>query len=136
MSLETGREIHGRVVAELPITREVISRVEELGKQQDQIIPTTSLLRYEWRPGKPIASKDASKQIKLTGNDLITPEPFELPDPGPNPFTTTSIEEIPEPSNQTYKFKPDMQPTKENGSFEWKDQKLRREQDLRTHGNE
>ena len=36
MSLETGNTINGRVVARLPITDEVITRVEDLGRKQGQ----------------------------------------------------------------------------------------------------
>ena len=34
--LESGTQVDGRVVATLPITDEVIQRVEELGQQQNQ----------------------------------------------------------------------------------------------------
>ena len=36
MSLETGRDINGRVVQRMPITDDVIKQVEELGQNQQQ----------------------------------------------------------------------------------------------------
>ena len=36
LSLETGNEISGHVVAELPITDNIIARVEQLGRAQQQ----------------------------------------------------------------------------------------------------
>ena len=51
MSLETGNTINCRVVARLPITDEVITRVEDLGRKQGQSYGYSNMLRYEWRPG-------------------------------------------------------------------------------------
>ena len=51
MSLETGAEINGRVVAEIPLTVEVIDRVESLRKDQNQPFRASKMLKYEWRPG-------------------------------------------------------------------------------------
>ena len=58
MSLETGSKVNGRVVAEIPITDEVIERVEELGLQQQQPFRASRMLKYEWRPGIPIGDDD------------------------------------------------------------------------------
>ena len=58
MSLETGSKVNGRVVAEIPITDEVIERVEELGLQQQQPFRASRMLKYEWGPGIPIGDDD------------------------------------------------------------------------------
>ena len=54
MSLETEKEIDGRVVQSLPLTQKVIDRVEELGLEQNQPFSNNKALRYKWRPGTPI----------------------------------------------------------------------------------
>ena len=58
MSLETGQQIDGRVVARLPISTAVIERVEAFGREQNQPFRISKLLQYEWRPGTPIADDD------------------------------------------------------------------------------
>ena len=90
MSLETGRNINGRVVARLPITDAVIARVEELGMDQGQPFRPSKTLVYEWRPNKPVEEQDESVGESTTFEDTITPEPIEatLEDPSPNPFVT------------------------------------------------
>ena len=60
MSLETGQIVDGKVVAVLPVTDEIISRVEELGQQQKQPFRVSRMLKYEWRPGKPFESDDST----------------------------------------------------------------------------
>ena len=66
MSLETGEQIDGRVVAILPITEDVITRVEEFGQKQKQPYRESRMLQYEWRPGQNVGPDD---QI---GNDNHT----------------------------------------------------------------
>ena len=58
MSLETGVAIDGRVVAVLPITNEVVTRVETLGTQQRQPYRVSKMLQYKWRPGQAIEPDD------------------------------------------------------------------------------
>ena len=58
MSLETGQQIDGRVVARLPISTAVIERVEAFGREQKQPFRISKVLKYEWRPGKPIENDD------------------------------------------------------------------------------
>lgn len=59
-------------------------------------------------------------------NNLITPKPFELPDPGPNPFTTTSIEDVQETTNhQAYQTTLENQSMEGNAKNEKKNQKSR-----------
>ena len=58
MSLETGMQINGRVVATLPITNEVIERVEALGQDQQQPFRVSKMLKYEWRPGTALDNDD------------------------------------------------------------------------------
>eukprot|EP00557_Chaetoceros_sp_GSL56_P014228 CAMPEP_0176485814 /NCGR_PEP_ID=MMETSP0200_2-20121128/5240_1 /TAXON_ID=947934 /ORGANISM="Chaetoceros sp., Strain GSL56" /LENGTH=293 /DNA_ID=CAMNT_0017882483 /DNA_START=399 /DNA_END=1276 /DNA_ORIENTATION=+ len=57
MSLETGDQIDGRVVAVLPPT-DVIQRVETLGKDQKQPYRVSRMLKYEWQPGIPMDQDD------------------------------------------------------------------------------
>ena len=59
MSLETGEKIDGKVVAVLPITDDVIQRVEALGKTQQQPFKAPRMLQYEWIPEHAIAADDA-----------------------------------------------------------------------------
>src|SRR6056300_1048521 len=84
MSLETGLEINGRVIAELPITNAVIDRVEELGATQGQPIRTSKMLLFEWRPGKPLQGADEERVE--SDPILVTPDPVDMPDPRPNPL--------------------------------------------------
>ena len=46
-SLETGVAIDGHVAAVLPITNEVVTRVETLGTQQRQPYRISKMLQYE-----------------------------------------------------------------------------------------
>ena len=74
MSLETGSGINGRVVARLPITTNVIERVENLGKDQKQPYKITNMLRYEWRPGMEINGSD--DDCEIISEDTIIPTPI------------------------------------------------------------
>ena len=73
MSLETGSEINGRVVARLPITNNVIERVENLGKDRKQPYKITDMLRYEWRPGMELNS--SNDDCESISEDKIIPTP-------------------------------------------------------------
>ena len=88
MSLESGAQIDGRVVAELPLTEEVIERVEQFGLDQSQPYRASKMLKYEWRPGTTIGNEDIVIHIEDQTNDLVNPEPIlqELQPAGPNPF--------------------------------------------------
>ena len=89
MSLETGAVIDGRVVAVLPLTAEVIDRVESLGREQKQPFRVSKMLKYEWRPGQIVGDDDAYLTVEDENQDHgIIPEPVlpALPDAGPNPF--------------------------------------------------
>ncbi len=88
MSLETGAQIDGRVVAELPLTKEVIERVEEFGLKQSQPYRASKMLKYEWRPGTTIGDDDIVIHIEDQNEVMIQPEPIEqeLQPAGPNPF--------------------------------------------------
>ena len=66
MSLETGAQIDGRVVASLPITNDVIDCVESLGKAQNQPFNLATRLRYEWRPGHPVEDNDPAPPVNTT----------------------------------------------------------------------
>ena len=76
MSLETGAKINGRVVAELPITDEVIHRVEELGVEQGQPYRKSKMLQYEWRPGFAIDEDDAALNIASSSSDNLIISPI------------------------------------------------------------
>ena len=91
MSLETGAQINGRVVATLPITDEVIDRVEALGQAQNQPYRTSKMLQYEWRPGQAMAQDDAILPIEdeAIDNGIIPP-----PIPPQNDITDTPIAQI------------------------------------------
>ena len=78
MSLETGNAINGRVVARMPITDEVITRVEYLGRKQGQQYGNSKMLRYEWRPGKEITDEnDYQHDFNTSPNHaaVILPDP-------------------------------------------------------------
>ena len=96
MSLETGAEINGRVVAEIPLTVEVIERVESLGKAQNQPFRASKILKYEWRPGITVAEDDAYLTLEdaSNGDSDIIPNPIwqEHPAIGPNPFVIDPLQ--------------------------------------------
>ena len=79
MSLETGSKISGRVVSELPISDEVIKRVEELGMKQNQPYRASRMLLYEWKPGLAIDEEDVDPVTTApsTSYNLIIPSPID-----------------------------------------------------------
>ena len=88
MSLETGEKKNGQVVATLPITQEVINRVEELDTNQGQPFRASKMLQYEWRHGRPIAQDDVEIEEEDTQQSII-PDPIvqhTISPAGPNPF--------------------------------------------------
>ena len=87
MSLETGEQRNGRVVAKLPITQEVINRVEELGLNQGQPFRASKMLQYEWCLGRPIADDDFALDQEVERPGII-PAPIQqiIPPAGPIPF--------------------------------------------------
>ena len=78
MSLETGNKISGRVVSELPISDEVIKRVEELGRKQDQPYRASQMLIYEWKTGVIMNDDDEEPIITSTtsSDNMIIPPPI------------------------------------------------------------
>jgi len=76
MSLETGAQIDGRVVAELPLTKEVIDRVEEFGLKQSQPYRASKMLKYEWRPGTTIGEEDIIIHIEDQNDEMVHPAPI------------------------------------------------------------
>ncbi|CAJ1935374.1 unnamed protein product, partial [Cylindrotheca closterium] len=97
MSLETGREINGRVTTAMPITDDVIKRVEELGLEQQQPYRESKMLKYEWRPGQPITADDIVAPAEAAQDPLILPEPIviNLPNAEPNPFVPIDVDDLP-----------------------------------------
>jgi hypothetical protein len=86
MSLETGQQIDGRVVAVIPPTDDVILRVEQLGIEQKQPYRLSRMLKYEWQPGQPIGQDDSiltddPPPIDNANAQLIVPEPVTQPPP-------------------------------------------------------
>ena len=69
MSLDTGKEVHGRVITRLPITQAVIDRVEQLAEKHSQLRHPTRALVFEWRLGQ------------LVNDDPAQDPPTELPAP-------------------------------------------------------
>ena len=105
MSLETGQQIDGRVVATLPTTNDVIARVEGLGRAQNQPFTVTKMLQYEWRPGVPIDNQHpANHGAPPPGVPPIVPHPVRQAGPpeGPNPvdFLLPDAHQAPAPPNQ------------------------------------
>ena len=86
MSLETGEKIDGRVVVILPITDDVINRVEALGQAQSQPFRASRMLQYEWRPGQAMDVADADFNVEEGHNNLLVPAPIEQQVQDPNPF--------------------------------------------------
>ena len=77
MSLETGEKKDGRVVAALPITDDVIHRVEQLGLKQGQPYRNSKMLQFEWRPGLAFSEDDAIlNTASLPHQQLIIPPPI------------------------------------------------------------
>ena len=79
MSLETGMQINGRVVATLPITNKVIERVKAFGIDQQQPFRVSKMLQYEWRPGTVLEGDTAEEMIPAQIAQEIGPA-------GPNPM--------------------------------------------------
>ena len=89
MSLATGMQINGRVVATLPITDEVMERVEALGQDQKQRFRVSKMLQYEWRPGIALENDDENIQIDDEAiAEGIIPAPIAQDNApaGPNPL--------------------------------------------------
>ena len=78
MSLETGCQIDGRVVARLPITPEVIRRVEEIGRQQRQPVDASRMLQYEWRPNRPVITLGQGF-LRSVEPEMVLPVPIAMP---------------------------------------------------------
>ena len=97
MSLETGKQIDGRVTTKSPITDAVIKRVQQLGLDQHQPYRQSKMLKYEWRPGHPIAADDTVMNAGPNENPVFIPEPImaNLPDAGPNPFVPIDVDALP-----------------------------------------
>jgi hypothetical protein len=105
MSLETGEKIDGRVVAVLPISDDVIQRVEALGQTQRQPFRASRMLQYEWRPGQALGIDDAQLDDDAhNANPLIVPAPVEQQQPAPNhnPFAVLENDD-----EETVEFLPD-----------------------------
>jgi hypothetical protein len=84
MSLETGKLIDGRVVAQMPISDEIIARVELLGTEQNQPLRVSKMLKYEWRPGLAFDGQDAHLQLQDLQQAFFVPPPINQLDNEPN----------------------------------------------------
>ena len=68
MSLEPDREVHSRIVRELPIGNDVIDKVNKLGSQQKQMNIRNRGLCFEWHPGRHV--NDVNLLSAASNNDL------------------------------------------------------------------
>ena len=59
MSLRTGKRLHGFIWNEVPVTEEVIDRVEQLGEEDGQPLMENGPI-FEWAPG--LIVEDAEEQ--------------------------------------------------------------------------
>ena len=98
MSLETGREVHGRIVTELPISSNVIDRVNKLGSQQRQMNMRDGGLFFKWLPGHCVNDDDPSSAA--TDNDVDNTMNSNE-DIIPNPHPVLTINDIPPPKTDT-----------------------------------
>ena len=62
MFLRTGRKLHGFIWTYLPITKEVIARVEELGKEDKQPLMENGRI-FEWIPGNIVLDEQGEKRF-------------------------------------------------------------------------
>jgi hypothetical protein len=98
--------VSGRLVKVLPITTEVITRVNQLGAKQQQPTVQDGELLYEWHPGQVFDSDDMNdslwdKEGPVEREDEVLPEPvldehddiFEATDDG-NPAHEVTEDEI------------------------------------------
>ena len=81
MSLESGEQREGRVVTRLPLTDEVIRRVEQLGTNQGQPLRVTRVLQYEWRPGYALESDDVHIVVEDYDHYIGPPAINQIPVP-------------------------------------------------------
>jgi hypothetical protein len=84
MSLYTGKRLHSYHWEELPISDEVIKRVNELGEEEDQPILTDGVPLFEWTPGQIIDeddeeeyTNDINEEHRDDDNDIIIQEEDE-----------------------------------------------------------
>jgi hypothetical protein len=133
MSLESGNIIDGRVVAVLPITNEVVQRVETLGSKQSQPYRASKMLQYEWRPGRTIDADEATLAI-----DEVTPTYDHIPEPvqqdmqpaGPNPLQIVDAIPTVTPDTATHQGAEDYHINDENQDNVQQDQEIPEEQEL------
>ena len=58
MSLYTGKQLHSYIWEELPISEEVIERVELMAQEEEQPLHDNSHPLFEWFPGLEIEESD------------------------------------------------------------------------------
>ena len=59
----------------LPITDDVIQRVENLGQTQQQLFISSLMLQYKWIPGHDVAADDANLDVPDDDENLLVPDP-------------------------------------------------------------
>jgi hypothetical protein len=84
MSLETGRRISGRLVKVLPITEEVIARVNHIASEQQQSTIHNGELLFEWRPGRPLDNDEAEYGLWSDGDLAVEHDQDMIPEPVAN----------------------------------------------------
>ena len=79
----------------LPITDEVIQRVEILGKTQQQPFRASRMLQCKWIPGHAIAADDSNINVPDHEENMLVPDPVEQQyiAQDPNPFAILSNDE-------------------------------------------
>ena len=88
MSLYSGKRLHAYRWKELPIDKDVIDRVHELGTHDAQPANVHSELLFEWQPGLPL---DEDQGAAFAPN---THESYTDPPPAPAPLTESTNYDI------------------------------------------
>ena len=77
MSLDTGKCIHSTQWTEIPITNEVIQRVEEIVEENGMEPLVDEELIFEWEPGRPIEMN--YQEDVIPNNDIVNNHIAPLP---------------------------------------------------------
>ena len=93
MSLKTGKKIKCHRWEELPITDDVIKRVEQLGKEQNQIKLIDGFPLFEWEDGKHVEDDHNEGEIIRTIGDLIDDDGDEDSSYAPSEVNDEDLEE-------------------------------------------
>ena len=123
MSLNTGRLIHRRQFKVLPITEEVIKRVHELAKREDQPLVDKGELSIEWRPGLQVDSTVVEEGVVAV---------YDQPGTGENQLELSEDEENGDDSSDTSSVQDHDQPILNSDEEESEDDDEEQYEDART----